>query len=435
MRPTRYSPRASAKRSVLTNTLIGLAAIGLMMLFVAIGLRAPNSIPGRSYYTVTAELNDASNIGPHTVVRIGGVRVGQVLGPRFENGRPVVDLQLDTSVRPLLSSSTVRLRPQSAIGEPYVDLHPGRTGTPIPGGGRLTPGSTAAVPLDRVLSTFDPPTRQRFRTLMWELGKATIGTGHAGNRAIVAAPAMLADLQAVTGRLSEEPAAIRGLVSDGAAVAGALAGVRNELAAMFKPSADVMATVASEREALRATLDVAPTTLETVRIGLPHIDPALSQLQALAGAALPALRLAPNALQQASALFATARESVPPVNHTLQLADRAVSPTLSLLGTARTAAPWVDGTLKGALPTVTELAPRQCDIVRLARNWQNMFAFGEPKAPGQTLTVDVATPDFKSLGGNLPGPLATAVPWITDPYPAPCQSWSEVSQLAKATGR
>src|SRR5581483_6741782 len=94
MRLSSYSPRAAARRSPLANAAIALLTIGALVGFVAIGLQAPNSIPGRSYYTVTAELSDAANVGPHTSVRIGGVRVGQVLNPRFEHGRPVVDLQL-----------------------------------------------------------------------------------------------------------------------------------------------------------------------------------------------------------------------------------------------------------------------------------------------------------------------------------------------------
>jgi hypothetical protein len=192
-----------------------------------------------------------------------------------------------------------------------------------------------------------------------------------------------------------------------------------------------MDTLATQRDPLQRTLELAPSTLQAVQVGLSHADPALDQLRIFASAALPALRLAPEAFRRASGLFATVRADVPPVDRTLGLASQAVSPTLSLLGSARADVPWLNGTLNGAQPVVTELAPRRCDIVRLGRNWENMFAFGEPKAGGTNLQVDLVTPDAKSLGGNLPAGLPQSVPWLTDSYPAPCQSWTEVSRLAQ----
>jgi ABC-type transporter Mla subunit MlaD len=431
VRLTSYSPRASARRSPLANAAIALLTIGVLVGFVLIGIQAPNSIPGRSYYTVTAQLTDAANVGPHTNVRIGGVRVGQVLNPRFAHGHPVIDLQLNQSVAPLLSDTTIRLRPQSAIGEPYVELIPGRTGRPIASGGTLAPGSTAAIGLDRVLATFDQPTRSRFQALMSELGAGTLGTGHALNGAIAAAPGMLSALTSVTDRLASEPAALRGFVSGTASVVTSLAAVRNQLSDLFHPAASLMATVASNRVPLQATLDLAPPTFAAVQVGLQHTDPALEQLSRFATAALPALQLAPNALERANRLLSALRNDVPPLNGTLHLAGQAVSPTLTLLDSARSDTGWLNGALSGAQPLVTELAPRRCDIVRLARNWANMFAFGEPKALGTNLQVAVVTPDFKSLGGNLPLGLDTALPWPKDPYPAPCQSWTEVTQLAQ----
>jgi ABC-type transporter Mla subunit MlaD len=240
---------------------------------------------------------------------------------------------------------------------------------------------------------------------------------------------MLHDLQIALHTVAAKPAALRGFVGHTATLADSFANVKDEFAGMFKPAAGVLSAIAGQRVALTSTFELAPSTFGAVEWGLGHVDPALDNLDALARDAQRPLEQAPQALEQTTALLTTARRSVPPVDATLRLAQRAVSPTLRVLGSARTAAPWIDGLLTGAGPTVDELTPRRCDIVRLARNWQNMFAFGEPKQQGGTgLDLDIATPGLNAVGG-LPVPAGADVPILRNPYPAPCASYYNGANL------
>lgn len=437
MRTPRYDPRASARRGVPVTAIVGLAVLAALLGFVAIGLRAPDAIPGRSYYTFSIAMRDANTLAPHSDVRIGGARVGQTLKPRFEHGQAVIDLQLDTKVRPLLSDTTVRIRPKSAIGQPYVDLQPGRTGSAIEDGGRLAAThAQTSVPLDRVLSTLDSPTRRKFQTLMTELGRSVAGRGEGGGQSLEDGPAMLRDTATVTRRLAAEPGAVRGFVRNSADLADTFAGVKAEFAGMFDPAQRVMAAIARERGPLDATLTQAPGTFASVSSGLSRVDPALDELGHLAVAALPPLRLAPHALRETSAMLREVPRSVPQVDRTLRLAGDAVPATLKLLRSARAAAPRLDGLMSAAAPTVTELAPRRCDIVRLARNWQNMFAFGEAGQMGGTgLDLNIATPGTAALGGNNPLTGKGAdIPTPRSAYPAPCDSYSNAARLGAAGG-
>jgi hypothetical protein len=329
------------------------------------------------------------------------------------------------------------LRPKSAIGQPYVELRPGKDGAPIPDHGRLDiAASSAAIQLDRVLSTFDAESRRHFQSMMRELGKGTLGTGEGLNDGIAVAPRGEREFQQIEATLTADPHTLPRFVHNSADLATTFARMRNQLAGTFKPSSEVMRTLTSERVALAQTLDVAPATLTTVTRALAHVDPALRALRAFAQASLPPLRVAPGALRETTGMLRTARTSVPPVNRTLHLADAAVAPTLKLLTSARKAAPWIDGALKAALPNVEELAPRRCDIVRMVRNWQNMFAFGEPKAHGgNTLAVDVASPGQSSFGGNRPGIDKLDVPYLVDAYPGPCVSYNEVHALSPTVAR
>jgi len=433
---TRFDPRVSARRGTLATIAVGSAVILVLVGAVLIGVRAPDTIPGRSYYTVTAGLKDANTLAGHSDVRIGGARVGQTLEPRFEGGRPVIDLQLDAKVRPILTDAEVRIRPKSAIGQPYVDLSPGTTGDAVPDGGRLSAErSRTAVPLDRVLATFDPPTRRRFQTALRELGAGVAGRGRGGGESLENGPAMLRDTAAVTRRLAAEPDAVRGFVRNGAEVADAFAEVRTQAADLLRPAARTMEAIATERAALARTLDAAPGTLEHVTSGLTRATPAVDELGRLARAATPALRLAPDALREASGLLRAAPASVPQVDRTLRLARNAVPPTLALLRSARATAPWLDGFMKGAEPTVDELAPRRCDIVRLARNWENMFAFGEPGQQGGTsLHLTITADGADSLGGTTPLSSAPNLPLPRSLYPGPCKSYDNAALLGSHGG-
>src|SRR5438874_1712439 len=157
----------SQQRGKLFMLGVGLTGIGVAVLLAWIGYNAPNSIPGRKYYTVKAELNQADNLTSHYQVRVAGRLVGQILNPRVEGDKAVVDLQLEDSMRPLLSDTTIRVRPRSPIGVRFLELRPGTHGTPIPEGGTLPAShASAARPLDEALSTLDAPTRARTKELL-----------------------------------------------------------------------------------------------------------------------------------------------------------------------------------------------------------------------------------------------------------------------------
>jgi len=432
MRP-RFDPRAGAKRGQLVTIAIGMGVLAALVAFIITGLRAPDAIPGRSYYTVSVALKDTNTLSGHSDVRMGGARVGQTLNPRFENGRAVVDLQLDAKVRPILSDATVRIRPKSAIGQPYVDLSPGRSGNPVSDNGRLPiTQSRTAVPLDRVLSTFDAPTRDRFKTLMRELGNSVAGRGEGGGAvSLENGPQMLDATATLTRRVARDGTSIRAFVRNGAELSDTFAGVRQEFADMFGSGDRVMRAIASERVALGQTLETAPGTMQAVTRGLGRLEPALDELGRFADAALPALRLAPRALNETGAMLRQTPRSVPQVERTLRLAGDAVPPTLTLLRSARRTAPWIDGLIKGARPTVAELAPRRCDIVRMARNWQNMFAFGEAGQQGGTgLDLTVTAAGLSTIAGSSPLSASPAdIPLPRSLYTEPCKAYYNAELL------
>src|SRR5213083_1543975 len=133
----RFGRPVGQPRKRLSMILLGLAGIGVTVLMVYIGFKAPDSIPGRAYFTVRAQFKDADNVSKHSQVRIAGRIVGHVLA--------VVKLQMDPIVKPLRSDTRVVVRPRSAVGVRYIDVVPGKRGRPLREGDLIPDAQTQAT--------------------------------------------------------------------------------------------------------------------------------------------------------------------------------------------------------------------------------------------------------------------------------------------------
>lgn len=421
-RGTRY---ASEGRGRVFMVGLGVLGLGIVVLMVAIAYNAPNAIPGRGYYTVQAAFDDADNLTPHSQVRLGGRLVGQVIKPRVDSdGKAVVDLQMDPEYGPLRSDSTVEVRPRSAVGVRYVDIVPGQNGRPLKDGERLPSSRTSATTaLDEVLGTFDAKTRTGTQQVLRGLGGGLAGRGADLNEALGAGPDMLRGTESVLGEIAGREGAMRGLIRGGASAAGAADPVRRELGASFAPAAKAMRPFSDRADAVRDTLEEAPSALRAANDQLPAVDQLAQELSGFAGELGPALRPAPVAFSQTSELLDEARPRLRDASRTLRLADRAVDPTLNLLDTVKAVAPTLDTTFAQSTPLVTTLGRYGCDVVALGARWGSMLAYGNEA--GGALRFLVVSPTAEGAFGagefgkdNAAGDFLYANK--ADGYPAPC---------------
>lgn len=383
-----------------------------------VGINAPNSIPGRSYYTVSAELSEADNLTSHSQVRIAGRLVGQVLKPRVRDGRAVVDLQLEGSLKPLRSDTVLRVRPRSPIGVRFVELVPGRLGRPLAEGAVIPARQTsAALALDTILGTLDAPTRARTRELVRALGAGFADRGNDLNAALEAAPDALRSGAGVARAIASRPGAVRGFVQGTGAAADAADPVREDIARGFDPGARALAPFGDESDEIARTLTIAPGALRGTQAGLAATSPLLRETAGLARDALPALRATPASLTSTAALLRDGRVGIRGLDRTLALLRDAVDPALTLLDTVDPALPKIDGATVDALPLVRELAPRRCDLLLMLRNFESMLGWGS--AAGNYLRLKLLG-SAESISGTQSqgklGPDAT----FSSPYPAPC---------------
>lgn len=407
-----FRGRAAGKQRSRTFILsVGFGVVLLAAAMFYVGYNAPNSVPGRSYYTVYARMHDADNLEDHFEVRIGGELAGQVLGTDVVDHEARIKLQLAAKYKPLLSDSRIDIRLRSAVGIRFVQLIPGRHGTPLPNGATLPDSQTSTpVNLDQVLDTFNAPTRVGTQDFVGELGQGLAGQGENVNQTLQQAPGVLAQLGSVSAAINARPQAMRNLITGSQGAAAAIDPVRSDLANGFQPEHDALRPFVVQRAGLDSTLDQAPPTLSTVNSDLPTVHALVTQVQGLAQAAIPTLGAAPGALRQTSALLAGARPGLRSANQTLRLAQRAVSPTLTFLQTAQPVLPEINNAVSSLEPTVAYVAPRSCGISTAMTGWSEMMKWGT--AYNNFIRFTIAET------GPVAG-LALGAP-LTSSYPGPC---------------
>jgi virulence factor Mce-like protein len=278
----------------------------LLFLWLSFGGPVPLRPEG---YRVHVSFPEANQLAQEADVRISGVPVGRVKerdsDPR--SGRTDAVLEIDDRYAPIPEDARAMLRQKTLLGETYVELAPGsRSARKVPDGGRLGRGRVAeAVQLDEIFRTFDPRTRQAFRTWLDQQGRAVSNRGRALNDALANLGPFADDLEDVLAILHRQEGATRGLVRGTGEVFGALSERPGQLRELISASNQAFrATAARDRE-LADTFRVLPTFLDEARLTTRRVtrfaraaDPLVTQLRPAARELSPTLqgvnRLAPD---------------------------------------------------------------------------------------------------------------------------------------------
>jgi virulence factor Mce-like protein len=403
--------------------LLGVAIVGLLGAGISafVGYNAAQTVPGRSYYNLKAQFVHAENLANHYEVRIGGLRAGQMLKPRVQDGKAIIDLRLSSAFKPLLSDTTVRIRLRSAVGVRYVELVPGTKGTPLDDGATIPSSQTARpVALDQVLGTFDPTTRVRTQELLRQLGGGAAGTGEQVNRGLQLSPRFMSGLGRVSSAITARQDSLGRFVRSGAAAADTFAPVRDVLAQGFEPEARAAQAFGDRAGSVRDTLEQAPGALAQLRTGLPSVTRLVAQVDGLAREGRPALAAAPGALRETSRLLVNARPSLDRADRTLDLARRAVDPSLNMLNRLRPVLPGLDSAFDSLVPSLKSIGEHDCDISNAFTGWAYSMAWGDDYGSG--IRFFISTHADQVAGVNTTGgdPLGRNRLVKTSPYPGPC---------------
>src|SRR3954454_24549696 len=158
--------------------------------FVVANASAGSQDPDTPHYTV--ELDNAFGIVNGADVKVAGVRAGRVTGMRVDprTKHALVDIAIEKAgFGSLRTDAFCETRPQSLIGEYFVDCRPGTAAQRMKPGGTIPVAHTAStIPLDLVNDIMRQPYRDRLRIILDELGAGVGGPaprppGHPPRRA------------------------------------------------------------------------------------------------------------------------------------------------------------------------------------------------------------------------------------------------------------
>jgi ABC-type transporter Mla subunit MlaD len=373
---------------------LALIAVAAIVAVIAVTIATNASGAGGDPYDVRAIFDDASFAVQGEQVRVAGAPVGSIVGLGVTaNKQAAVTLEIDDSrFVPFHANATCAIRPQSLIGEMYVDCSPGTAAKPTlrrisqgPGAGDYylpVTQTTSPVDFDIVQDIYQEPVTQRVAIILDELGTGLAARGSDLNAVIHRADPALGNTDQVLKILAGQNRALARLATDSAAVLGPLAQQRKALAD-FIVQANTTATASAARAAdISRSIQLLPNFLR-------QLKPLMADLGTLADQGTP---LAADLKTSAGALGREFTELTPFAN--------AARTSLTRLGAA---AAQSQAPLVGTIPLANQLnrlgtqaQPAATTLDRLTASLSKTGAIGQLMA--LLFYGTTATNGFDSLG-------------------------------------
>ena len=267
-------------RRVLLVMLI-LAGAGAYVLTAAAGAKGPE----KPHFRVV--LDNAFGVVAGADLKVAGVRAGKITKLRLDKKthKALVDFKLtEKGFGDLREDTTCESRPQSLIGEYFVDCTPGKSAQKLkPGATIPVEHTTSTIPADLLANIMRRPYRERLRIILDELGAGVGGRSDDLNETIRRASPALRETDKVLNVLARQNQVLKDLTTNADTVIGDLADNKKDVGRFVKETEDVATTSAERRRDIEAGLQRLPTFLRELR-------PTMAELGATADASTPYLR-------------------------------------------------------------------------------------------------------------------------------------------------
>jgi ABC-type transporter Mla subunit MlaD len=428
--------------------------LGVGAFFVlAGGASNPPSATG----TYKIELDNAFGLVTGADFKVAGVRAGTIksLGlcytsPHAGCQNPLhalVTVQVtQAGFGQFRSDAFCQSRPQSLIGEYFVDCQPGQYGSAMKPGSTIPVTHTqSTIPADLLTNVMRMPYRQRFSLIINELGAGVAGRSGDLQAALQRAVPALTETDNLLNLLANDSTTLQNLTRDSDSVITALANNSAQVQRFIVEANNTATATATQQTALKATFQQLPGFLEQLR-------PTLAQLGAATDANLPVLVNLNAAAGTVNRLFT----DIPPFSHS-------ALPALKSLGQASVTG---KSAVQAATPTIADLnrfaAPtpelaQNLSIVLQALDNRGRAVERDPRSPGggqgytgleallqyvfnQTMAIDTFGPfghmlavdafvDFRCTPYATPGTIATNLKTFGTTNYRQCYSWLGPSQI------
>jgi phospholipid/cholesterol/gamma-HCH transport system substrate-binding protein len=336
----------------------------------------PGWVPavGSDYFKLEAELSTSQAVvpGQGQTVNIAGVKIGDIGSVELEDGRAVVEMNLEKEYRGrIFRDATILLRPKTGLKDMYLQLEPGtRSAGELEAGDRIAVSNTLPdVNPDEVLAALDADTRDYLRVLL-NAGAQALGDEASEGRQSSSADLRetfkrfeptARDVRAITQELAERRGNLRRVVHNYQELVTELGTRDDELASLVDSSNANFEALARQDANLRSSLRLLPGTLDQTETTLvkagglaDELGPALERLRPAARALGPALRQTRPFL----------RESTPIIREQLRPFSRDVRPTVR--------------DLRRAAEDLAVVTPRATRVFEFVNDLLNTLAYNPP---------------------------------------------------------
>jgi phospholipid/cholesterol/gamma-HCH transport system substrate-binding protein len=276
--------------------LLGLSALALLVAgYILQNQRMRIPVLEPAPFELKAEFSTAQAVTPGQgqTVRVSGVEIGKVGAVKLDDGRAIVNLEIEKKWNDLIrEDATALLRPKTALKDMFIELEPGdgkvaRKGFTIP-----VENTMPDVNPDEVFAALDGDTRDYLQLLVNGAGQGLRDRGDDLRDVFKRFEPTHRDLRRVTSKVAERRENLRRLVTSLNRLNGELGAKDDELAQLVDASARVFRAFASEDTNITATVAELPSALRqttqtlgkvetfarTLRPSLERLSPAVREL-------------------------------------------------------------------------------------------------------------------------------------------------------------
>ncbi|MEX2195404.1 MAG: MlaD family protein [Thermoleophilaceae bacterium] len=250
--------------------------------------------------------------------KVAGVRAGQVESFDLSEGYPpraVIDVVVEQEgLRALRADARCEVKPQSLIGEYFVDCLPGQSERPLPDDTVPVAQTFNTITLDLVNNVLREPQRERLPLILNALGAGLAGRPADVQEVLKRAHPGLRETNQTLRILARQDDVIARFIADADTVIHELEERKDDVVRFVDESENAARVTATRREELARTFDRLPTFLE-------ELEPTMARLEEVADEQVPVLR--------------NLRSAAPDLNRTFQRLQpfaESAQPALTSLG-------------------------------------------------------------------------------------------------------
>ncbi len=273
--------------------------------FLVLAGGAKNSSSAAGTYKI--DVDNAFGLVSGADFKIAGVPAGTIKSISLPNGcvkGNTYDCYAQVTVQvtqngfgPFRTDAFCQSRPQSLIGEYFIECQPGQNGKVIPPGGTIPVTRTqSTIPADLLQDVMQLPYRERFTLIVNELGAAVAGRSDDLEAALARAVPALTETDNLLNLLGNDSHTLQQLTANSDSVITALAQNKANVQRFITQANNAASDTATQQSNLEATFNKLPAFLG-------QLQPAMKKLGQAADANTPVLANLNNASGLLDRLF------------------------------------------------------------------------------------------------------------------------------------